>query len=144
MSISNVLSSLALPKEAVCWLSDLWLMIQTLDDYADGDAVTRDELDSLIVTSLVSFPANAFYLANVDRLSSAVATMVLKWKASDTVERSGKHSEKSFVWRAGYYDIVLLVVALVHGMDKAMTVSQDVLNIYGEEYADYKKEFDYA
>jgi hypothetical protein len=48
------------------------------------------------------------------------------------------------VWRAAFYDVVLMVVALCHGPDKALEMAHDVMGLYGEKYADYLKEFDYA
>jgi hypothetical protein len=55
---------LDLPPEAIAWLLDVWQMIQALDDVADGDDIDRPRLDSTIWASLVTMPANPFYLAN--------------------------------------------------------------------------------
>jgi hypothetical protein len=73
-----------------------------------------------------------------------MATQILKWQASDTSERNGNADAKSFVWRAGYYDVVLLCVAIVHGPKIAADVSEKVLRLYGEQLADYMKEFENA
>jgi hypothetical protein len=70
--------------------------------------------------------------------------MILKWQASDKVERVGKHDEVSFVWRAGYYDVVLTVVRLCHGVAIAHQCAADVMRLYGEKYSEYVKEFDNA
>lgn len=132
---------LLLPDAAVAWLLDLWEVIQAFDDVVDEDTVDRAAFCQAIFTSLVSMPANPFFAANSASLLPALATMVLKWKASDDVERGGKADEKSFVWRAGYYDVVLMVVLLCHGKDIAMVAPNNVLNLYGESYKDYRKEF---
>ena len=137
-------TTLQLPAVAGEWLLMLFETIQLLDDCADDDKIQRSDLDSVIWASLVAMPSNAFYLANQKELASAVANMILKWQASDKVERAGKHDEVSFVWRAGYYDVVLTVVRLCHGVAVAHQCAADVMRLYGEKYSDYVKEFDNA
>jgi hypothetical protein len=130
-----------LPADAVAWLLDLWECIQTLDDYADGDPVSRPALDALIWRTLVGMPSNPWFAAHAGALTPAVAQMVLKWQASDTVERAGNADARSFVWRAGYYDVVLMAVLLVHGPDAARHTAHLVLSIYGETFEQYREEF---
>lgn len=130
-----------LPADAVAWLLDLWECIQTLDDYADGDPVGRPALDALIWRTLVGMPSNPWFAAHAGALLPAVAQMVLKWQASDTVERAGHADARSYVWRAGYYDVVLMVVLLVHGHDAARHTAHLVLSIYGETFEQYREEF---
>ena len=137
----HLTQGLSLPADAVSWLLDLWNSIQTLDDYADSYHVGRPELDALIWRTLVGMPGNAWFLANAAALLPAVAQMVLKWQASDTVERAGKADARSFVWRAGYYDVVLMAVLLVHGPEAAQRTAHLVLSLYGEKLDDYMAEF---
>jgi hypothetical protein len=70
--------------------------------------------------------------------------MILKWQASDQAERAGKADAKSFVWRAGYYDVVLMTVALCHGTQRATEAASQVMELYGETLEDYIKEFSHA
>ena len=86
-------------------------------------------------------PSNPFYLANSGALIPIMASAILKWVASDEAERAGKADEKSFVWRASYYDIVLLVVLLSQGKDAALAKAATVMALYGEDFGAYKKEF---
>jgi hypothetical protein len=116
-------------------------MIQMLDDVADGDPVSRDDLNGAIWASLVTMPANPFYLANAAALQSGLATLVLKWQASDDAERQGWADARSFVWRAGYYDLILLVVLLTKGHATAMGKAMTVMHLYGETLHEYLKEF---
>ena len=132
---------LDLPPEATSWLMDVWRMIQMLDDVADGDAIPRSDLDVAIWTSLVTMPANPFYIANFQPLQAALALLVLKWKASDDAERAEQADARSFVWRAAYYDLVLLVVHLTKGHATAMKDAVKVMHLYGETLHDYLKEF---
>jgi hypothetical protein len=116
-------------------------MIQMLDDVADGDPVTRSDLDAVIWSSLISMPANPFYLANFQSLQTGLALLVMKWKASDDAERAGQADARSFIWRAGYYDLVLLVVLLTKGHATAMKDAVKVMHLYGETLHEYLKEF---
>jgi hypothetical protein len=87
---------------------------------------------------------NSFWIANSHNLAPVVATAILKWQASDHVERTGKADAKSFVWRAGYYDVVLMAVALCHGTQEATKIAHEIMALYGEKLEDYMKEFDHA
>jgi hypothetical protein len=72
-----------------------------------------------------------------------MANAYLKWRAAEEVERNklADQYEKSFVWRAGFYDVVLQCVLLVHGSVKAAGLAPHVMALYGERLEDYKKEF---
>ena len=139
--IVHLSEQLELPTDAIVWLLDLWHMSQVFDDVADGDEVKRSDLDKAVWKGLVAMPSNPFYTAHMTALQPALATAVLKWKASDDAERAGRADERSFMWRAAYYDIVLLVVLLVHGYDKAMEKASVVMALYGEDFAKYREEF---
>lgn len=136
---ANMTDVLALPDDAVDWLIDLWRTIQVFDDIADGDHVDRADLDAAIWASLVSMPKNPFYIRNIDWLASSVATQVVKWLASDLAERNGRADARSYTWRAGYYDTVSLVCAMVHGPKS--DIVEAALAMYGETLEDYMKEF---
>jgi hypothetical protein len=142
--IKQALEPLNLPDAAIEWLVHLFDAIQFFDDVADGDKVERKDLDDALWSLLISMPTNPFYAANSLILSPIIATQILKWQASDKAERAGRADEQSFIWRAGYYDVVLMVVCIVHGQSKAKEAAETVLRIYGEKYADYKKEFEHA
>jgi hypothetical protein len=140
----NLQKALALPAPAVDWLLMLFEAIQVFDDVADGDPVEREDLNAVIWNTLVGMIQNTFWIANSHSLTPVVATMILKWQASDQAERDGKADAKSFVWRAGYYDVVLMTVALCHGTQQATEKAQQVMGLYGEAFEDYMKEFDHA
>jgi hypothetical protein len=140
-SLSSHFKTLDLPPEAAAWLLDVWQLIQTLDDVADGDPVSRGDLNTTIWTALVTMPANPFYLANAAALQSGLASLVLKWQASDDAERQGQADARSYMWRAGYYDLILLVVLLTKGHAGAMKDAMTVMHLYGETLHEYLKEF---
>jgi hypothetical protein len=140
-SLRTHFDSLMLPADAAEWLLMLWQSIQTFDDYADDDSVRREALDATIWNVLVAMPQNAFFSRHVTELVPLVGMMVLKWQASDRVEREGNASAQSYVWRAGYYELVLAAVRLCHGPVAAASVAHKVLGMYGETLDDYLTEF---
>ena len=140
----NLEKSLALPAPAVDWLMMLYGAIQVFDDVADGDIVKRQDLNATIWNTLVGMNRNIFWLENAQTLTPIVANMILKWQASDQAERAGRADARSFVWRAGFYDVVLMSVALCHGSNHATEVASDVMAIYGEKLEDYLMEFNHA
>ena len=140
-SLRTHFDSLMLPAAAAEWLLMLWESIQAFDDYADGDPVKREALDALIWNTLVAMPQNSFFSQHAAELSTLLGSMVLKWQASDRVEREGGASAQSYVWRAGYYELVLAAVRLCHGPAAAASVAHKVLGMYGEKFDAYLTEF---
>ncbi len=137
----NLTTALGMPAPAVDWLIMIYDVIQVFDDVADGDPVQREDLNATIWNTLVGMHQNAFFRANSQILAPLLASMILKWQASDTVEREKKADAKSFVWRAGYYDLILVAVSLVHGVGFATKNGHHVMALYGETLEDYLKEF---
>lgn len=45
------------------------------------------------------------------------------------------------MWRAGFYDVALLVVCLVHGYEKAIPMAKEIMDFYGETLEGYLEEF---
>ena len=140
----NLQKGLALPAPATEWLMMLYGAIQVFDDVADGDIVKRQDLNATIWNTLVGMNRNIFWIENAQTLTPIVANMILKWQASDQAERAGRADARSFVWRAGFYDVVLMTVALCHGSNHATEVASDVMAIYGEKLEDYLMEFNHA
>ena len=132
-------NQLDLPEAAVDWLLDLWHVIQVFDDVHDGDPA--GDVMPALWGALVSMPGNPFYQAHAPALQAAVATAILKWHAANVAEVAGKADERSFVWRAAYYDVVLLVTLLCHGQTDALRLAPIVMMMYGEPFAAYQEEF---
>lgn len=133
-----------LPVEAIDWLLMLWGAIQVFDDVADGDQVTRADLDAVIWNTLVVMPRNPFYALHFTTIAPMVASMILKWQASDRVEVAGEPTAMSYAWRAGYYDVVLMVVQCCKGVEYATKNAHHVMALYGETLGDYLREFEHA
>lgn len=140
----NLKEAFAIHGDAHDWLMSLWNAFQVFDDMADSDFPERENLLVCIADTLVNMPANPFFRAHCDTLLPLVAVAILKWRAADDVETAGQPTEMSYAWRAGFYDIVLAVVQLVHGFEVAKDAAQYVMALYGENYADYVEEFNHA
>lgn len=137
----NLTEAFGLSVEAAEWLVLVFEMTQFFDDLADGDSFTREELDKNIYYSFIGIHKNPFFAANSLELSSVLENCVLKWQASDVAEKTGRANEKSFVWRASFYDLVLSAAKITHGFKKAQEMSFDIMNFYGENIEEYYKEF---
>jgi hypothetical protein len=132
---------LLLPEDAQDWLMSFWQVMQVFDDVADGDAVPRKELDRCIWNTMVAMPLNRFYSINSALLIPVMVNLFLKWQASDQAERAGRATEMSYAWRAGFYDLILFVTHVCHGIEFATQNAEKVMKFYGETFEDYRKEF---
>jgi hypothetical protein len=133
--------NLGIPPEAQAWLISLYDSLQALDDWYDGDVVDQRQKELQIYNILVTLPSNPFYQRFNPYLTPLVSNLVLKWVAANTLEYNKEEFEKAFMWRAAFYDVVLEVVRITQGTDKAMFYADYVAKMYGEKYEDYKKEF---
>jgi len=134
-------NNLELPSVVQNWLLNLWDVIQGLDDWYDNDKVTDDIKQEVIYKTLVSLPANPFFLDNAENLLPVLNLLVGQWVAANKMEKEGNPTEVSFVWRATYYSVVLTCVQLIHGFNGTSKVADYVAKMYGESYEDYLKEF---
>lgn len=137
----NLEKVFSLTPSSVDFLIMVYDTMQFFDDIADGDPVARNSLDSAMWNTAVGIHQNQFFISNSHHLIPLLATMVLKWQASDKVERDGHADARSFVWRAGYYDLILMAVSITHGAEVAIKNAHLVMGLYGEKFESYMKEF---
>jgi hypothetical protein len=140
-NIIGMLNYLNLHGDARRLMLDIWSLIQVFDDVEDGAKVDKEELDRALWAAFVMLPTNEFYVANRFALGGIISVQILKWRAANQVETTGKADEKSFGWRAGYFDILMYVYALVFGKEAASMNASNVMGRYNETFEDYKKEF---
>lgn len=127
---------IGLPVEASEFLLKLWDAIQFLDDVMDGD---KPNLGA-IYTVLIDLPSDPFFAANRTILTGALVTQYHKWQAANAAERLKVSLDRAYMWRAGYYDVVLLVAALCLPRERTEALAVRILNLYGETLDDYKLE----
>jgi len=135
---------LGLSDDCAEWLLMLWHAMQFVDDVMDSDQPSREATVSAGWNMLCAMPGHSFFKRNQDMLLPVMAVQFAKWKASDDSERAGQHGPVSFVWRAGYYDVVMLCVQIEHGTQTALEIGQGVMAMYGEQLDDYMKEMNNA
>lgn len=140
-NVEKLLVILGLSPQAVSWLVDLWEVTQVFDDFRDGDEVSEKECEHAIYQALVSLPCNPFYLQNASVLAPVLSQFIIKWTGANAVEDAKEVNETSFVWRSGYYDVVVCAVTIERGYKEAMELSPYILKMYGEKYEDYLEEF---
>lgn len=129
--------AIGIPQDAARFLLILWDFIQMVDDKVDGD--TPEHADRVAWDMLVGLPCNPFYRQNMDILSPVLALQINKWRVCNAREKAGKADAKSYMWRAGYYDIILAVAQLCGLPGDALALVPD---LYGETLDDYLREFE--
>jgi hypothetical protein len=140
-ALGSHFQQLELPPDAAEWLLMLFHAIQFFDDIADDDEIERDDFNMALWNTLIRMPSNRFFVEHSGHLMPLMSSMILKWQASDSVEREKQPDARSFMWRAGYYDIVLAVLQLCHGVECATKNAHHVMRLYGESLEDYLNEF---
>jgi hypothetical protein len=145
-TVSEALVVLGLPAEAHEWLLDMWEAFQGLDDWRDGDEISKQDIEHIIYVVLAKLPSNPFFQAYANRLLPVVSNVVLRWCGANYHEDHKNQAQlpKCYMWRAGYYDIVLEVVNCVYGHKAAAQAASLIMALYGEELNEYKKEFENA
>lgn len=125
--------ALGLPAPAKAWLLDLWAVIQVLDDALDGDKADPGQVNQAAWAIFVNMPLNDFYRQSMATLQPILALQLMKWQAANIVEELGLADERSYMFRAGYYEVVLMVCHLcgIEGAGRAC------MELYGESFAEY-------
>lgn len=138
----ELLQLLDLPDDALDFLLALWVLIQGLDDWHDG---TPADTAPTIWAACVGLPGSPFLAAHRQVLVPVMANAVMKWHAANIIEANKEIDQfpKSYVWRAGYYDVILQTVLIVHGSE-AKDKAAMVLRMYGETLTEYQAEHFHA
>jgi hypothetical protein len=134
--LSARLEELGLHADAIAWLMDVYKTIQLLDDAHDGDPV-QGSAEDVASAVFVRMPTNPFFIDKAGVLIPVLALQLTKWGAANDAETQGKADERSFVWRAGFYDLVATCCILC-GLPASGRLA---LGLYGESFADYREEF---
>jgi hypothetical protein len=138
--ILNLRDVFKLPDSAVDWLVLIYDSIQVFDDFADGDPVSKKDLDLTLWDMMVGQYRNQFFISNSMVLIPLVEVAILKWHGANSLEKNNKADSMSFVWRASYFDLVLMAVKICNGLEFATKNSHLVASLYGEDLVDYLEE----
>lgn len=137
----NLSQAFALSDGAIEWLISIYETIQVFDDVVDGGDIERSDFNRALYFCLVGQYQNAFFARSSYLLLPLVANIIFRWQASDIMERRGMADEKSYMLRAGYYDLILQAIYIEHGQDVAASMADKVFSLYGETCAAYLEEF---
>ena len=119
-------------------LRDIWDVIQAWDDLEDGDA--NPNFSKAMRQANLDIPQNPLYAPFATAFQ--IQQMYLKWCAANAFERAKlrEHMPKSYMLRAEYYQLIVNMVCLLEGLEKAALKAADIWLCYGEAFEDYEKE----
>ena len=137
--LADSFAAMGLPEDASTFLLKMWDIIQILDDIKDGHQI--EDVDGSIYTLLFGLPTDEFFYRFRPVLTGAMLTAYYKWQAANAAEQSKIHLDKAYMWRAGYYDLILLVAALCLPQERVQELAPQIMALYGETREDYLKEF---
>lgn len=146
-ALINFFEKHKLSKGAINWLLELYKTIQFFDDIVDKEGIieklnsNRKNAEDYALSAILG-SGQVFLIKNRAVLEPLIITQFLKWIAANKAEETGQANEKSFIWRAGYYDVVLMAIGLDKGISYAKENSFNIMSLYGESLNDYFAEFD--
>jgi len=130
--------------EAACQYAEmLWTAIQEWDDLEDEGKCEKQ--NSLLAWLAFGKEYQPFFAQNSHILRPAFLSLYLKWTASYVLDR-GDESDvcKSYMLRAGYYDVLHLIAWICGGDEWAVQVGPEIYRSYGETPKEIWKEFNHA
>ena len=125
--------------DAVSLLLDLWQVMQAWDDAFDKDDADHHEAYK---TALLYLPQNPLY--NACSVPFLVAQCYYDWMTANVFEQAGIQLEKAYMLRAGYYRIIISLVHMLQGAEKAEEVAPRIWGYYGEKFTAYQEELSNA
>jgi hypothetical protein len=126
---------------AAKFVDDFYLVLQAWDDFYDGDDMPRETKLSAIWASLVGIPSNPFFQQHSQSLIPLIASLVVRWETANELERERDRLDVAFMWRAGFFDVVLHCVLLERGPVEAMKAGPVIARTYTETIESLRKEF---
>ena len=130
-------------KNAISLSLDLWDVCQAWDDLVDGEIIPKDAINDAFIKCLLHIPTNPISLS-MPELPYHIYNVFLRWRDSDAIEIYSPSSEdlnKSYMLRAGVYDLFVLIAAKLYGDEHAKNIGVKVRKYYGETLDSYKLEF---
>jgi len=114
---------------------------QVWDDIIDGDPVTSDNVNRVFRYLIYDIPLNPVYRL-IPSMPDHLLNIYLKWRDATAMEAEEKPDlEKTYMLRAGLYDIFSLIAYHLCGDDWAKQIGPEVRKLYGETLDDLKGEF---
>ncbi len=126
-------------EDAVNFARQLWDAAQVWDDIQDeGDLSKSNNLFSWLAFSK---EYDVFFAPNAHWLRPALMQMYLSWQAANVMElNGGDDTAKAYMLRAGYYQVVHLMVYMIAGDDWAAECGPEIYRAYDETLSGFQKE----
>lgn len=127
-------------EQASTMCAHLYKIGQFWDDLIDRDKeLTDGDIHSAMWAVLFDLNENPFFRKLMPELLPVIKNATIQWFAANKLEEKKEHIEKSYMLRAGFYNIVAHVVMLCNG---AKYDFSEVYKLYGEKLEDLKKEIE--
>ena len=113
---------------------------QVWDDIIDGDTVSNDDVNRVFRYLIYDIPLNPVYRL-IPSMPDHLLNIYLKWRDATAMEAEEKPDlEKTYMLRAGLYDIFSLIAYHLCGDEWARQIGPEVRKLYGETLDDLKGE----
>lgn len=126
-------------EAAVNFATQMWEAMQDWDDLEDEG---KTDHNRLLAWMMIDKEYHPFFAPNAHILRPAMLQVYLKWSASNVLDRGSRLDvAKSYMLRAGYYDVLHLIAYIVGGHDWAVSVGPEIYREYIETPDEIWSEF---
>lgn len=110
------------------------------DDFIDGDPVEPEKTNQAFRFLIYDIPMNPVYRM-IPSMNDHLLNVYLRWRDATAMELEPEPDfEKTYMLRAGIYDIFSLIAYHLHGDEWARQIGPEVRKLYGETVASLKGE----
>ena len=111
------------------------------DDLIDGDEVSKDDINKVFKYLIFDIPTNPVYRA-IPSMPDHLLNVFLRWRDATQMETEGDPDlEKTYMLRAGLYDMFSLIAFYMYGDEWAQEIGPEIRKLYGETLDSLKGEF---
>ena len=119
---------------AVRFIVDIGNVAEVWDDLVDKDKdVKTDEINNVFYTLLIELPLNPFFDKFKRELTPLMVAGINAWHDANELEK-GSDNDKAmaYVLRDWYVELVMFVVYLLHGKDRARSLSMEIRRFFSQ------------
>ena len=110
------------------------------DDLIDGDKVDEDDINRIFRYLIYDIPMNPVYNL-IPGIHVHLLSIFLRWRDATEMEKEENPDlEKTYMLRAGIYDLFSLIAFHLHGDKWAKEIGPSVRKLYGETLTSLKEE----
>lgn len=121
---------------------DVLHVLHTWDDVADKDPVEEKDINKAFLLTFFEFQNNNIWVSC--GLNHHLLNVFLRWRDANVIEQDLDASDddlaKSYMLRAGLYDLFVIISYYLHGDEWAAKIGPYVRKFYGETYLGYVEE----